>query len=84
MHRLHINFLNLLLSFGFPHHYDIVMHRMACIAGDNEDEYNFLKKICDIIVSLGSCQLADIWVWLIFKFRFKMRANVDWTNKALT
>ncbi|XP_065066721.1 exportin-5-like isoform X2 [Rhopilema esculentum] len=35
--------------------------RKACLAGAEEEGYNFLKKICDVIVGLGTCQLADIW-----------------------
>ena len=46
------------------------------MADVEEDEYNFLKKMCDIIVSLGSCQLADIWVIIFIRLSSSLRHMV--------
>eukprot|EP00794_Sanderia_malayensis_P020435 gene20435-22450_t len=35
--------------------------RVSCLDSADENSYNFLKKLCDVLVALGTCQLTDIW-----------------------
>ena len=44
------------------HDFLIPCYRKACLAGSDEADYRFLKKICQALVNLGINQLALLWV----------------------
>ena len=41
---------------------DDILYRKAAAAGVDETQYVFLKRVCQVLVELGTSQIARLWV----------------------